>query len=260
MYDNLVVGSDKRNLPEIKRTLYRVMVRHYGAVLEAVFHSYTDIWLLCGIVVVEHTADNKQMLCQQQKDGYICRHSILQDLITTSKGREICREGKCIIMALSLLTYEYVQMLCFCGNGEAALRGRRYVGVGKKMHTSIYSSASVCGMKIETVVKRNRFQSQRRQQFTTRRLQVLINLKKTSVHFYSTVRGYKMDSVTMETQILTTEGRCQYSVECYGTVRSEDSCLLLQPHGATEFLPSLPKEHVASTFLSIWRAVSLIFL
>jgi hypothetical protein len=168
MYDNIVVGSDKRNLPEIKRTLYIVMVRHYGAVLEAMFHSYTDIWQLCSIVVVEHTADDRHMLCQQQRDGYICRHSILQDIITTLKGREICREGKCIIMALSLLTYEYVQMLCFCGNGEAALRGRRYFGVGMKMH--IYASASDCGVKIEAVFKRNGFQSQRRQQFTTQRL------------------------------------------------------------------------------------------
>jgi len=51
MRGNLVVGSNKRNLP-IKRTLYMVMVRHYGAVLEAVFHSYTDIWLLCSIAEV----------------------------------------------------------------------------------------------------------------------------------------------------------------------------------------------------------------
>jgi len=103
------------------------MVRYYGAVLDAVFHSYTDIWLLCSIAEVEYTADNKQMLCRQQRDVYVCRQSILQDLITTSKGRQICREGKCIIMAVSLLTYEYVQVLCFCDNGEAALRGRRYV-------------------------------------------------------------------------------------------------------------------------------------
>ena len=77
-------------------------------------------------------------------------------------------EGKCIIMASSLLTYEYVQMVCFCGNGEAALWGRRCVGVGKKMH--IYASASDCGIKSESVVIRNGFQSQRRQQFTTQRL------------------------------------------------------------------------------------------
>lgn len=81
-----------------------VMVRLYGAVLEAMFHSYTDIWLLCSIAEVEHTVGDKQMLCQQQRDAYICRRSILQDLITTSKGREIYREGKCIIMAVSLLT------------------------------------------------------------------------------------------------------------------------------------------------------------
>lgn len=153
-----------------------VMVRHYGAVLETVFHSYTDIWLLCSIVVVEHTADDKQILCQQRRDGYICRHSVLQDLITASKGREICREEKHIIMVLSLLTYEYVQMLCFCGNSEAAQKSRRYVGVGMKMHT--YASASDCGIKIETVVKRNGFQSQRRQQFTTQHLQRINQLKK----------------------------------------------------------------------------------
>jgi hypothetical protein len=41
-----------------------IIVRQYGAVLEAVFHSYTDIWLLCNITEVEHTADDKQMLCQ----------------------------------------------------------------------------------------------------------------------------------------------------------------------------------------------------
>ena len=145
-----------------------VMVRHYGAFLEAVFHSYTAVWLLRRIVVVEHTDDDKQMLCQQQRDGCICRHSILQDFITTSKGREICREGKCVIMALSLLTYEYVQMLCFCGYDEAALRVRQCFVVGMKMH--IYASASDCGKKIEAVVKRNGFQSQRRQQFTTQRL------------------------------------------------------------------------------------------
>ena len=49
-----------------------VMIRHYGAVLKAVFHSYTDIWLLCSITEVEHTADDKQTLCLQQRDGYIC--------------------------------------------------------------------------------------------------------------------------------------------------------------------------------------------
>jgi hypothetical protein len=56
MYDTLVVESGKRNLPEIKRTLYMMMVRHYGAVLAAVFHSYSDIWLLCSIAEVEHAA------------------------------------------------------------------------------------------------------------------------------------------------------------------------------------------------------------
>jgi hypothetical protein len=52
-----------------------VVVKHYDAVLEAAFHSYTESWLLCSIVMVEHTADDKQMLCQQQRDGYLCRHS-----------------------------------------------------------------------------------------------------------------------------------------------------------------------------------------
>jgi succinate dehydrogenase/fumarate reductase cytochrome b subunit len=42
-----------------------VIVRHYGAVLEAVFHSFAGIWLLRSVAEVEHTADNKQMLCQQ---------------------------------------------------------------------------------------------------------------------------------------------------------------------------------------------------
>jgi hypothetical protein len=93
---------------------------------------------------------------------------------TPLKGREICREGKCIIMASSLLICEYVQMLCFCGNGEAALSGRRYVGM--KMH--IYASASDCVMKIEAVIKRSGFQSKRRQQFTTQRLQPINQFKK----------------------------------------------------------------------------------
>ena len=53
---------------------------------------------------------------------------------------------------------------------------------------------------------------------------VLINLKKTAVDFYSTVRGYEMDSVTMGTQMLTTKGRCQCSVEYYGAVQSNDWC------------------------------------
>jgi hypothetical protein len=36
MYVELVLPNDKRNLLETIRTLYIVMVRHYGAVLEAV--------------------------------------------------------------------------------------------------------------------------------------------------------------------------------------------------------------------------------
>ena len=83
-----------------------VMVRYYGAVLEAAFHSYTDIRLLYSTAQVEHTANKKQMLSQEQRDVNVRRQSIMQNLITNSKGRQIYREGKCIIMVVSLLTCE----------------------------------------------------------------------------------------------------------------------------------------------------------
>jgi hypothetical protein len=86
MYVELVVRNDKRNLPETIRTLYIVMVRHYGAVLEAVLqlHRYLAV----------NAALQRYNIQLTTAEMCVCIYRVFHDFVITAGGNflSICDE------------------------------------------------------------------------------------------------------------------------------------------------------------------------